>query len=81
MEKKTDTLTPITFEVTVYDPLVKGVIDKIVSRHIAGTNEYNQTFTEEIESGNKGKAEYLNDMEEELTDYLIYLAAFKKSPE
>ena len=55
------------------DPVVKHVVDKFVSRSDVGYEKYGQTLDEERTSKIKGLAEYLNDIQEELIDAVLYI--------
>ena len=55
------------------DPVVKNVVDKFVDRSNLGYEKYGQTLDEERTSRIKGLAEYLNDIQEELMDAVLYI--------
>ena len=57
------------------DPVVKNVVDKFVKRSDVGYAKYGQTLHEERTSRVKGLAEYLNDIQEELMDAILYIQA------
>ena len=56
------------------DPVVKHVVDKFVDRSDVGYEKYGQTLHEERTSGVKDLAAYLNDIQEELMDAVLYLS-------
>ena len=57
------------------DEVVKNVVDKFVKRSDVGYEKYGQTLHEERTSRVKGLAEYLNDIQEELMDAVLYIQA------
>ena len=60
------------------DPVVKNVVDKFVDRSNLGYEKYGQTLDEERTSRIKGLAEYLNDIQEELMDAVLYIQAARE---
>ena len=60
------------------DPVVKRVVDKFVDRSDVGYEKYGQTLNDERTSGVKGLAEYLNDIQEELMDAILYIQAARE---
>ena len=60
------------------DPVVKNVVDKFVKRSDVGYDKYGQTLHEERTSRIKGLAEYLNDIQEELMDAVLYIQAARE---
>ena len=60
------------------DPVVKNVVDKFVDRSNLGYEKYGQTLDEERTSKIKGLAEYLNDIQEELMDAVLYIQAARE---
>ena len=57
------------------DPVVKNVVDKFVSRSNVGYDKYGRTLDDERTGGHKGLAGYLNDVQEELMDAVLYIQA------
>ena len=55
------------------DPVVKRVCDKFVSRSDIGYEKYCQTLDDERTSKVKNLAQYLNDIQEELMDAILYI--------
>ena len=55
------------------DPVVKHVVDKFVERSDVGFEKYGQTLHDERTSGVKDLAAYLNDIQEELMDAILYI--------
>ena len=60
------------------DEVVKNVVDKFVNRSDVGYKKYGQTLNDERTSGVKGLAEYLNDIQEELMDAVLYIQAARE---
>ena len=67
-------------EVSYYfrDPIVKQVVDQFVSRSDVGYNKYGQTLDNERRQGVKNLGEYLQDVQEELMDAILYIQAAKE---
>lgn len=57
------------------DPVVEKVVDKFVSRSDVGFKKYGQTLDNERKTGVKDLAAYLNDVQEELMDAILYIQA------
>ena len=57
------------------DPVVERVVDKFVSRSDVGYEKYGQTLDNERKTGVKDLAAYLNDVQEELMDAILYIQA------
>ena len=55
------------------DEVVKNVVDKFVERSDVGYEKYCQTLHDERTSGVKNLAQYLNDIQEELMDAILYI--------
>ena len=60
------------------DEVVKNVVDKFVDRSNVGYKKYGQTLHDERTSRVKGLAEYLNDIQEELMDAILYIQAARE---
>ena len=60
------------------DPVVERVVDKFVSRSNVGYKKYGQTLDNERKTGVKDLAAYLNDIQEELMDAILYIQAAKE---
>lgn len=60
------------------DPIVERVVDKFISRSDVGFSKYGQTLDSERKSKIKGLLEYVNDVQEELMDAVLYLQAVKE---
>ena len=57
------------------DPVVKNVVDKFVSRSDVGYSKYGSTLDDERRLKMKGLQKYLNDIQEELMDAVLYIQA------
>ena len=57
------------------DPVVKNVVDKFVSRSDVGYEKYNNTLDDERRFKMKNLQGYLNDVQEELMDAILYIQA------
>jgi len=60
------------------DKIVLNVIKKMDERSIVGQKKYGQTMDEEVEQGMKDLDDFLNDVQEEIMDALLYIQAAKK---
>jgi hypothetical protein len=65
-------------EIKFRDPVVERVVDKFVSRSDVGYNKYRQTLDKERRSKVKDLAGYLNDVQEELMDAILYIQAARE---
>ena len=65
-------------EIKFRDPVVERVVDKFVSRSDVGYNKYKQTLDSERRTGVKDLAAYLNDVQEELMDAILYIQAARE---
>ena len=59
------------------DPVVERVVNKFVSRSDVGFEKYGKTLHDERTGGHKDLAGYLNDVQEELMDAILYIQAAK----
>ena len=57
------------------DPVVKNVVDKFVDRSDVGFEKYGSTLDDERRLKMKGLTKYLNDVQEELMDAVLYIQA------
>ena len=55
------------------DPVVERVVDKFVSRSDVGFAKYGTTLEDERRLKMKGLQKYLNDIQEELMDAVLYI--------
>ena len=60
------------------DPVVERVVDKFVSRSDVGYKKYGTTLHEERTTKIKGLFKYINDIQEELMDAVLYMQAAKE---
>lgn len=65
-------------EIKFRDPVVERVVDKFVSRSDVGYAKYGQTLDNERKTGVKDLAAYLNDVQEELMDAILYIQAARE---
>ena len=63
------------------DPVVKHVVTKFVSRSDIGYEKYGRTLDDERRGGFKNLAGYLNDIQEELMDAVLYIQAAREELE
>ena len=60
------------------DPVVRNVVDKFVSRSDVGYSKYGSTLDDERRLKMKGLQKYLNDIQEELMDAVLYIQAARE---
>ena len=60
------------------DPVVRNVVDKFVSRSDVGYDKYGSTLDDERRLKMKGLQKYLNDIQEELMDAVLYIQAARE---
>ena len=63
------------------DPVVRNVVDKFVSRSDIGYEKYGRTLDDERRGGFKNLVGYLNDIQEELMDAVLYIQAAREELE
>ena len=63
------------------DPVVRNVVDKFVSRSNVGYDKYGRTLNHERIGTYKDLAGYLNDIQEELMDAVLYIQAAREELE
>ena len=63
------------------DPVVRNVVDKFVSRSNVGYDKYGRTLDDERNGKHKNLAGYLNDIQEELMDAVLYIQAAREELE
>ena len=63
------------------DPVVKNVVDKFVSRSDVGFQKYGSTLDDERRLKMKGLTKYLNDIQEELMDAVLYIQTAREEIE
>ena len=62
-------------EIRFRDPVVERVVDKFVERSDVGFEKYGTTLEDERRLKMKGLQKYLNDIQEELMDAVLYIQA------
>ena len=60
-------------EIKFRDPVVERVVDKFISRSDIGYKKYGTTLHEERTQKVKGLLKYLQDIQEELMDAILYI--------
>jgi hypothetical protein len=60
------------------DPVVRHVCDKFVKRSDVGYEKYGSTLDDERRLKMKGLQKYLNDVQEELMDAVLYIQAARE---
>ena len=60
------------------DPVVRNVVDKFVDRSNVGYSKYGSTLDDERRLKMKGLTKYLNDVQEELMDAVLYIQAARE---
>ena len=60
------------------DPVVERVVEKFVDRSNVGYEKYGTTLHEERVTKLKGLYKYINDVQEELMDAILYIQATKE---
>ena len=65
-------------EIGFRDPVVERVVDKFVQRSNIGFEKYGRTLHTERTGGHKDLGGYLNDIQEELMDAVLYIQAARE---
>ena len=60
------------------DPVVENVVDKFVNRSDVGYAKYGRTLDDERRGKHKDLLGYLNDIQEELMDAVLYIQAARE---
>ena len=60
------------------DQIVLSVLKKMDERSLVGQKKYGATMMEEIEGQKKDLSRFLNDVQEEIMDTLLYIEAAKR---
>ena len=63
------------------DPVVRNVVDKFVSRSDVGYEKYGSSLDDERRLKMKGLTKYLNDVQEELMDAVLYIQTAREEIE
>ena len=59
------------------DEVVRKVIEKIDSRSLVGQRKYGTTMQREINTNKKDLYDFINDVQEELMDAILYIESVK----
>ena len=70
-----------TKEVEFRDPVVERVVDRFIERSDVGYDKYGTTLHEDRTTKMKDLLKYLNDIQEELMDAVLYLQTAKEELE
>ena len=65
-------------EIEFRDPVVERVVDKFISRSDEGFSKYGRTLHDERSEGLKDLSAYLNDVQEELMDAVLYIQSARE---
>ena len=65
-------------EIKFRDPVVERVVEKFVSRSDIGFLKYGRSIHNERTGGHKDLLGYLNDIQEELMDAILYIQAARE---
>ncbi len=65
-------------EIKFRDPVVERVVDKFIKRSDEGYSKYGRTLHDERSEGLKDLAGYLNDVQEELMDAVLYIQSARE---
>ena len=65
-------------EIEFRDPVVKRVVNKFIERSNEGYRKYGRTLHDERSEGLKDLAGYLNDVQEELMDAVLYIQSARE---
>ena len=68
-------------EITFRDPVVERVVDKFISRSDIGYKKYGTTLEDERRIKMKDLHKYLNDIQEELMDAVLYIQTAREEIE
>ena len=60
------------------DQIVQAVLKKMDERSLVGQKKHGATMMEEIEGQKKDLSRFLNDVQEEIMDTLLYIEAAKR---
>ena len=68
-------------EIKTTDSIVRKVLKKMDKRSLIGQRKYGDTMESEIERREKGLYHFMEDVQEELMDAILYIQAAKESLE
>ena len=72
---------PIPDKVVFRDPVVRRVVYQFIDRSNVGYEKYGQTLDSERRTGVKNLGDYLQDVQEELMDAILYIRTAKEELE
>ena len=68
----------LKMQIKTEDKVVRRVLRKMEERSLVGQAKYGAMMHEEIEGKDKDLLDFLNDVQEEIMDALLYIEAAKK---
>ena len=68
----------LKMKINTKDQIVLSVLKKMDERSLVGQKKYGATMMEEIEGQKKDLNRFLNDVQEEIMDALLYIVAAKR---
>ena len=68
----------LKIQIKTQDKVVRRVLRKMDERSLVGQAKYGAMMHEEIEGKDKDLLDFLNDVQEEIMDALLYIEAAKK---
>ena len=68
----------LKMKINTKDQIVLSVLKKMDERSLVGQKKYGATMMEEIEGQKKDLNRFLNDVQEEIMDALLYIEAAKR---
>ena len=68
----------LKMKINTKDEIVQSVLKKMDERSLVGQKKYGATMMEEIEGQKKDLSRFLNDVQEEIMDTLLYIEAAKR---
>ena len=71
-------INPELTEIEFRDPVVRRVVEKFVDRSNVGFQKYGRSLDGERRGGHKDLVGYLNDIQEELMDAVLYMQAARE---
>tara|TARA_R110000765_G_scaffold368880_1_gene459096 strand:- start:825 stop:1121 length:297 start_codon:yes stop_codon:yes gene_type:complete len=71
-------INPELTEIEFRDPVVRRVVEKFVDRSNVGFKKYGRSLDGERRGGHKDLVGYLNDIQEELMDAVLYIQAARE---
>ena len=71
-------INPEITKIEFRDPVVRRVVEKFVDRSNVGFQKYGRSLDGERRGGHKDLVGYLNDIQEELMDAVLYIQAARE---